>query len=102
MTSRDGPDTRAGGRALRTLATLTAMALFAGALAWGLRQQASVECDVCIRFGGRTECLVGQGEDQAMAIQAARTGACAQLGSGVTDAVKCSSTPPESVRCRDL
>ena len=60
------------------------------------------ECDVCIRFKGRTECLVAQGETEAMALQAARTGACARLGSGVTDSVKCGSTPPESFRCREL
>lgn len=97
MTSRDG-----SGRAVRVLATFAAIALFVALLTWGLRQQASVECHVCIRFEGRTECLVGQGESEAMAIQAARTGACAQLGSGVTDSVKCGSAAPESLRCREL
>lgn len=87
---------------MRGLATLAGIALFASLLYWGLRQQARVECDVCLTFRGHTECVVGQGESEALAVQAARTGVCAVLGSGVTDAVACSSTPPSSLRCRDL
>jgi hypothetical protein len=87
---------------MRALATIAGIALFASLLYWGLRGQARVECDVCLTFRGHTECVVGQGEDEAMAVHAARTGACALLGSGVTDAVACSSTPPSSMRCREL
>jgi hypothetical protein len=87
---------------MRTLATIAGVALFAAFLYWSLRQQARVECDVCLTFRGHTECTVGQGESEALAIQAARTGVCAVLGSGVTDAVACSSLPPSSVRCRGL
>jgi hypothetical protein len=87
---------------MRALATIAGIALFASLLYWGLRQQARVECDVCLTFRGHTECIVGQGESEALAIQAARTGVCAVLGSGVTDAVACNSMSPNSVVCREL
>jgi hypothetical protein len=87
---------------MRVLATIAAVAGFASLLYWGLRQQARVECDVCITLHGRTECVAGQGESEALAVHAARTGACAVLGSGVTDSVKCSSMAPTSLRCREL
>lgn len=87
---------------MRTFATLAGIALFATLLLWTLLQQAQVECDLCLTFRGRTECRVGQGESEAQAFEAARTAACAVLGSGVTDAVACGSTQPTSLRCREL
>jgi hypothetical protein len=87
---------------MRALVTIAAIAVFASLLYWGLRQQTRVECDVCFTFRGHTECIVGQGESKSMAVHAARTGVCAVLGSGMTDAVACSSLPPSSAHCREL
>ena len=87
---------------MRALATIGALALFGGVLWYGVRQEARVECDVCVAFKGRTECRVGVGDSPESAIASANTAACAVLGSGVTDAMQCATTPATSVRCRDL
>jgi hypothetical protein len=79
---------------MRVIATLVGLALFGGMLWYGVRQEARIECDVCITFKGRTECRVGRGD--------ANTAACAVLGSGVSDAMQCGATPPSSARCREL
>ena len=89
-------------RRMRVIATIAGLALFAGMLWFGLRQQVRVECDVCITFKGRTECRVGRGDSEESAIASANTAACAVLGSGVTDAMQCGGTRPSSLRCRDL
>ncbi|MEE9282051.1 MAG: hypothetical protein V3V67_17935 [Myxococcota bacterium] len=87
---------------MRVIATIAALALFGGLLWYGLRQQARVECDVCVTFKGRTECRVGRGDTEESAIASANTAACAVLGSGVTDAMQCSVTRPTSATCRQL
>ncbi len=87
---------------MRAVATVLALALFAGWIYYGLRQQAQVECEVCFTFKGRTECRVAQGDSRESAIASANMGACAVLGSGVTDAMLCGSTRPTSAQCREL
>ena len=87
---------------MRALITIAMLALLALALYYGIREHLRVECDVCITFKGRTECRVGQGDSEDSAIAGANRAACAVLGSGVTDAMKCGATPPSSVRCREL
>jgi hypothetical protein len=87
---------------MRAIATLVGLALFGGMLWYGVRQEARIECDVCITFKGRTECRVGRGDSQGSAISSANTAACAVLGSGVSDAMQCGATPPSSARCREL
>ncbi len=86
----------------RTLLTLAGIALFAGLLWYGASGQSRVECEVCFTFKGRTECRVGRGESREVAIASANTAACAVLGSGVTDAMQCGATPPDSASCREL
>ena len=87
---------------MRTVATLVGFALFFGWVIYGLRQQAQFECDVCFTFRGRTECRVAQGDSEKSAIASANMGACAALGSGVTDALLCGATRPTSAQCRAL
>ncbi len=87
---------------MRVIATIAGLALFGGLLWYGLRQQARVECDVCFTFKGRTECRVGRGDTEESAIASANTAACAVLGSGVSDAMQCSVTRPNSATCRQL
>ena len=87
---------------MRAIATIVGIALFAGWVYYGLRQQAQFECDVCFTFEGRTECRVAQGDSQRSALASANTTACAVLGSGVTDAMKCGATGPSSGHCREL
>lgn len=87
---------------MRALATAGALALFGALLWYGVRSQERVECELCLSFKGRTECRVGRGQDREQAAASAATSACAVLGSGVTDAMQCNATPPDSVTCREL
>lgn len=86
----------------RVLATLLGIGAFVGILWLGARAEQRVECNACVTFHGRTECRVGRGESERMAMTSAVTGACAVLGSGVTDSIQCNSLPPSSVECRKL
>jgi len=83
----------------RVIIGLVAAAVFAGTLVMALKREASVECEVCIEFGGRSVCRTNLGADRAAAIQGATTGACSMMSSGVTQGIQCSNTPPKSVRC---
>ena len=87
---------------MRAVFTILGLALFAGLLWYGLRQEVRVECEACCTFNGRTECRVGRGDSQDSAIASANTGACAALGSGVSDALQCGVTPPTTLRCQEL
>ena len=87
---------------MRTVVTIVALAVFVGWVFYGLRQQARVECDACFTFKGRTECRVARGDSEKSAIASANMGACAALGSGVTDAMLCGASRPTSAQCREL
>ena len=87
---------------MRPFATIVGIALFAGWIWYGVRQEVRIECDTCFTFKGRTECRVGRGDSDASAIMSARTAACAALGSGVSDAMQCGAKPPTSARCYAL
>jgi hypothetical protein len=56
-------------------------------------------CEVCIDFNGRTSCRSVDGAAQDHALAAARTNACAQLASGVTETMACERTPPLKSGC---
>lgn len=86
---------------MRWIATLAGLGLFGALLWYGLSGQARVECEACFTFRGHTECRTGGGDSRESALASANTAACAVLGSGVTDAMQCSATPPSSVTCRE-
>lgn len=87
---------------MRAIVTLAVLALFAALLWYGLAGEARVECDACFAYRGRTECRTGAGDSRESALDSANTAACAVLGSGVTDAMRCSASPPSAVSCRAL
>ena len=86
---------------MRAIATILGIGLFIGLLWYGARQEMRVECRACFTYAGRTECRTGRGDSEASAIMTARTGACAVLGSGVTDAMRCGADGPTSLRCTE-
>lgn len=57
-------------------------------------------CEVCIEFQGRTECHSAAGTTREEAQRTATESACALLASGMTESIRCSRTPPASVRCQ--
>jgi len=63
--------------------------------------QLRVECEVCMAYDGRRTCEVAHAADRQQATMQATTAACAKLSGGVTDGIRCSSTPPLSTRCEE-
>jgi hypothetical protein len=77
------------------------IALALGALMfWQLGGEGSVECKVCLNFGGLRRCVtaVGPTADQAQA--EAQNNICAQLAKGVTESVACGKLQPDEAACK--
>ena len=54
--------------------------------------------EICLNFKGRGEvCKTASGATEEFALRSARTNACGQIASGVTDTIACENTPPTSV-----
>lgn len=63
-------------------------------------EQAAVECEVCIRYAGDRVCRTVSATTETDAIRGAIDNACGPVAAGVTETVRCTTTPPESARCR--
>ena len=57
-------------------------------------------CEVCMEFNGRSKCRSAAGPTREEAQRTATDNACSFLASGMTESIRCSSTPPASVKCR--
>ena len=86
---------------MRVAGGLLCAALFFAAIFYVTRAETSVECEVCIRFGGAENCATVTGPDEQQARMQATSTACAPLSSGVTEGMECSRTIPSRVRCSD-
>lgn len=105
------PDSRAAGapwlRALHSrpvkwtswlaLATLAGLI---GFVVYSSLHVGAVRCEVCIGFEGREACRAVDGATEHDALMAARTNACAQIASGVTQTMACERTPAAKEDCR--
>jgi hypothetical protein len=60
-----------------------------------------VSCQVCVEFGGRTECRRASAESVEEAQAAAANTACYLLTGGIADGLACRNTQPKSIECRD-
>jgi hypothetical protein len=85
----------------RVVGGLIAAALFVGAMLLATSREASVECDVCMDFGGGSRCSTSSARDRNSALRGAVANACAVLSNGVTQGMECDRTPPRSVRCSE-
>ena len=62
-------------------------------------QVGGVRCDVCIDFDGQRVCRTVDGASEKEALATARTNACAQVTSGVTNMMRCERQEPLSSAC---
>jgi hypothetical protein len=85
----------------RTIAKVVFVAVFVSALVLALRNEAQVECEVCIEFEGGRACRTSKASDRDRAIYGATSAACVVLSGGVTSGIQCSNTPLSSLRCND-
>ena len=76
-------------------------AVFLAALVWTTLAQSSVECEVCVDYGGGSVCRTVAAGDSEEAARQAQTTACAILSRGVTQGLECDRTPPRSLRCSE-
>jgi hypothetical protein len=60
---------------------------------------AGVRCEICVEFDGARACRTVDGANEKDALAAARTNACAQLTSGVTNSMRCERQEPLSSTC---
>jgi hypothetical protein len=84
---------------MRIAGGLLVAALFFAALFYVTRAETSVECTICIRYGGSENCATVSGPDEQQARMQATSTACAPLSAGVTQGLECSRTPPSMARC---
>ena len=76
-------------------------AIFLAALVWTTLAQSSVECEVCVDYGGDSACRSVAASDSGEAARQAQATACAILSRGVTQGLECDRTLPRSVRCSE-
>lgn len=55
-------------------------------------------CEVCMAYSGRTSCRKASAANREEAMRSAADNACAQIASGVTETMGCTSSAPTSVR----
>lgn len=73
-------------------------AIIIGIVIYSTLNLSRYECEVCIEFGGRTQCRTAAGSAREEAIRTATDNACALLTSGMTNSIACGHTPPKSIR----
>jgi hypothetical protein len=71
-----------------------------GFVVWSSFQIAGVRCEVCVQFADASACRAVDATSEREALAAARTNACAQLTSGVTNMMACERTDPTSSVCK--
>ncbi len=76
-------------------------ALFITALVLFSTTSADVECEVCMRSGGREACNTSVAAERDLAVSQARSSACAQITGGVTETITCGQQPPLRLQCND-
>ena len=58
-------------------------------------------CEVCITFGGQTNCAIVSGTTRKEAQGSATSTACASISGGVTQSIQCGNTTPDKVEWLD-
>jgi hypothetical protein len=79
------------------LAALVGLGAF---VVWSSFDVGGVRCEICVEFDGARACRTVDGATEQEARAAARTNACAQLTSGVTNMMACERAGPTSASCR--
>ena len=82
-----------------------ALAALLGFMAWVVYRSldlAGVRCEVCLTYGGRSQCRSVEGPNEHDALMAATSNVCAYLASGVTDTLACTRTPPTRSACAGI
>jgi hypothetical protein len=71
--------------------------IFLGVIIYSSMNLSGYRVEVCMNFGGRTNCRTASGSTEEFARRTATTNACAEIASGVTDSIACEQTVPAKV-----
>ena len=83
-----------------TKATVVFLGLFIGLVVYLSMRIPHYECEVCVTFGGATECRTAASGTKEASIESAVTSACGTLAAGMTESIRCQNTKPDKVDCR--
>lgn len=67
-------------------------------IAYSTMNMARYRVEVCMQFDGRQACKKTAGQTQDYALHTAKSNACADIASGVTDSMACERSEPVSVK----
>jgi hypothetical protein len=67
-------------------------------IVYSTMNMARYRVEVCMQFDGRTNCKTTAGQTQEYALRTAKSNACADIASGVTDSMACERADPISVK----
>jgi hypothetical protein len=76
------------------LAGIIVVAVILLLMVYGMLNLTSHRVEVCMEFGGKTNCKTASGATQEDALRAAETNACAEIAFGVTDTMACGRAEP--------
>lgn len=71
---------------------------FLALIIYSTLSMAGHKVEVCMQFNGRTACKTTSGQTQEYALRTAKSNACADISSGVTDTMACERADPVSVK----
>jgi hypothetical protein len=78
---------------------LAALAPLFAWIVWSSLHTGAVRCEVCMEFRGRQACRAVDADTEELAMEGARTNACALISSGVTDSMACGRSTPLRADC---
>ncbi|HUL69636.1 MAG TPA: hypothetical protein VLT17_05275 [Gemmatimonadales bacterium] len=84
------------------LITILAVLAFVALLLYNTLSAQRVSCEVCVDFGGGSNCATASHSSEKDATQAAQTTACGVLAHGMDQSIACGRVQPTSVRCHPL
>ena len=76
------------------LAAIFIVAVILAIMIYSSLNLTSHRVEVCMEFGGRTNCKTASGATEQDAMRTAMTNACAEISSGVTDTMNCGRAEP--------
>lgn len=83
-----------------TLITLIVVIAIAGLFFYMSTARASTTCEVCVTYGGRSNCATAVGQSEEDAREGAQTTACGPIAPGMDASIGCGRVQPTSVQCR--
>lgn len=82
-----------------TLIVLIVVIAIAGLFFYMTTARASTTCQVCVSYGGRSNCASAVGPTEQDAREGAQTTACGPIASGMDESIACGRVQPVSVQC---